>query len=157
MKYILWIVLILFVAALVFFGFLIGQRVDFIQYERHVVSFAAKGIQNGVTAHYEGITVEVNSVNFEVMSSKLLTITERQKIRKISEYDKQIIMTVKVDEENFFIIIPVSKNSKDAYLHTRFDGRNRYFYISDKYRIYERAYSYVQPEGFYGPNKLIEN
>jgi len=157
MKYILWIVLILFVAALVFFGFLIGQRVDFIQYERHVVSFTANGIQNGVTARYEGILVEVNRSNFEVMCNKLLTITERERIRKIPKYDEDITMTIEVNEDNFFIIIPVSKNSKDAYLHTRFDGKTRYFYISDRYKIFERAYSYVQPEGFYGPNTLIEN
>jgi hypothetical protein len=91
------------------------------------------------------------------MCNKLLTITERERIRKIPKYDEDITMTIEVNEDNFFIIIPVSKNSKDAYLHTRFDGKTRYFYISDRYKIFERAYSYVQPEGFYGPNTLIEN
>ncbi len=155
MKYITWIVLLLFLAALIFFGFLIGSRVDFYQYEKHVVSFTSDGIQNGVTARYNGMSVKINNTNFEVMCNKLFSIYEREKVRRIPQYDIKDAIEIIVDDLNYIIIIPV-KNSKAVYLETRLDGNRRNFYISDKYRVYERAISYVQPEGFYGPNTLVD-
>ncbi len=154
MKYVTWIILILFLAALVFFGCLIGSRVDFYQYERHIVSFTSNGIQNGATARYDDKTVLINSVNFEVMCNKLFTLSERDRVRKIPYYSDNEVIAVEVDEMNYIVIIPVP-SSKAVYLETRLDGKKRNFYVSDKYRIYERAISYVQPEGFYGPNTLL--
>ncbi|MFA5341514.1 MAG: hypothetical protein WC332_07040 [Clostridia bacterium] len=155
MKYFTWIVLILFLAALVFFGVLIGSRVDFYQYERHIVSFTSNGIQNGATARYDDKTVLINSANFEVMCNKLFVIHEREKVRKIPQYDVKDVIEIEIDEMNYIIIVPV-KNSKAVYLETHIEGNKRYFYISDKYRVYERALLYVQPEGFYGPNTLLD-
>ncbi|HOD93365.1 MAG TPA: hypothetical protein PL054_05785 [Clostridia bacterium] len=155
MKYVTWIVIILFLASLVFLGCLIGSRVDYYQYEKHIVSFTSNGIQNGATARYNGICVLVNKTNFEVMCNKLFTINEREKVRRIPVYSNDEAITVKVDDTNYIIIIPVP-NSKAVYMETHLDGKKRNFYISDKYRIYERVISYVQPEGFYGPNTLVE-
>lgn len=155
MKFILWLVLILFVASLVFFGVLIGSRIDYYQYERDIVSFSSKGLQNGVTAHFDGMTVQLNQPNFDVMCNKLFTISERKSLRKLPNFEDSDTIIIEVDEHNIIKIIPASKDKKDVYLYVKIADKNRYFYISEHYLIYERALSYVSPEGFYGPNTLL--
>ena len=121
MKYFTWIILILFVAVLIFLGFLIASRVDYFMYEKQVVSFVAKGIQEGAIVRYDGKSVLVNKYNFEVMCGKLLTITEREKIHKVKEYAKDREILIEVDERNYVIIMPLER-SKAVYMETVLDG-----------------------------------
>ena len=156
MKYFTWIILILFVAVLIFLGFLIASRVDYFMYEKQVVSFVAKGIQEGAIVRYDGKSVLVNKYNFEVMCGKLLTITEREKIHKVKEYDRDREIIIEVDDRNYVVIMPLER-SKAVYMETVLDGKRRYFYVSDKYRLHERVITYSRPEGFYGPNTLLDD
>lgn len=156
MKYLMWTILILFVAALVFVGFLVNTRIDYFRYEKQVVTFINAGIQDHAKAKTDDYYVQLNRYNFEVMCSRLLTITERKRIYLPLKNGKELLLKVEVNDDNYFEIIKANPNNMDIYLVTRFDGTKRVFLISEKYRVYERALEYVDPDGFYGPNDIIE-
>jgi hypothetical protein len=156
MKYIMPIVIIFLAAALIFCGYLVSVRIDFIQYERDVTEFTAYGMQYGATAEYNGIKVQIHPNNLDFMCSKCFTITERKKINDIPSYKPADAIRIWVDDEYHIIVIRIPNSEGDVYIETVIDGKKRNFFVSGDYRIYERVLSYVGVEGYYGPNTLIE-
>ena len=145
----------LLVSGLILIVCLVFNRYDYYRYENSVDIFLGEAAKNGCTSEVDGLNYSVESYNLQYAKS-LLTVSEREQLRKKPDVDGLQRITAYVSEDFRFELYLIDEQSQDAYLCTVFNGTQRNFSIDGVYKVFERAVQYLGAAGVYSENPLLQ-
>ena len=150
-RWLLILCVVFIIAVVCTMGWLLWQRLDAVDYETRLIQ--AFGSGETVTAEMDGVKTEVMVYNCEKLRS-LLTITERERTRHDPDPEKQT-MVIRVGERMTVTVENGDEALDEVFVTAQSGVWKRSFRIAgyDSFHWITRT---AGPEGYYGPNPVIE-